>query len=289
MSPIKTETSERKTWSFRLTFIAIAAGAFAASASASPVELVISVPEQKLYVFDEAGEKVAAYRVSTSAHGIGDGRGTYATPLGKLEVAAKIGEGAPVGSVFKAGHRTGEVVPVNAKGRDPIVTRILHLRGLEAQNAQAFARCIYIHGTPDEKHLGKPASYGCIRMASSDVMALFESVGVGTQVEITSERVTGVFGGIARRQVQLQAVASAPVQTETKAAVSTKAMTALSNPALLPQHSTPVGRIELTPRTVEPSKTIASNHSSGSHVKLLETSGLTVNFGGGVEASDRPR
>ena len=39
---------------------------------------------------------------------------------------------------------------MNAPGRDPIVTRILWLRGLERRNANAFSRMIYIHGTPEE-------------------------------------------------------------------------------------------------------------------------------------------
>ena len=122
--------------SFRLGLIAILGGMLGTLSNAAPVELVVSVPEQRLYVFDASGEKRAAYRISTASR-FGDQRGTYSTPLGKLEVANKIGEGAIIGSVFKAGRRTGEVVPVNAKGRDPIVTRILHLRGTEPQKAQA--------------------------------------------------------------------------------------------------------------------------------------------------------
>ena len=42
--------------------------------------------------------------------------------------------------------RTGEIVPSNSPGRDPIVTRILWLRGREAQNANAFGRYIYCVG-----------------------------------------------------------------------------------------------------------------------------------------------
>ena len=113
--------------------------------------LVVSVPEQKLYVFDENGHKIASYRVSTSKFGIGDTRNSYATPAGQLEVTAKIGYGAEPGSVFHGCRQTGEICPPNAPGRDPIVTRILRLRGLEPQNAGALSRGIYIHGTPDER------------------------------------------------------------------------------------------------------------------------------------------
>ena len=74
---------------------------------------------------------------------------------------------------------------MNAPGRDPIVTRILHLKGLEAQNRHTFGRTIYIHGTPEEAKIGMPASYGCIRMRSRDVIELFDTVGVGARVEVT--------------------------------------------------------------------------------------------------------
>ena len=67
----------------------------------------------------------------------------------------------------------------NAPGRDPVITRIIWLRGLEASNAHAFSRCIYIHGTPEEKKIGRPASYGCIRMKSNDVTALYSQLPVG--------------------------------------------------------------------------------------------------------------
>ena len=87
---------------------------------------------------------------------------------------------------FKDRKPTGEIVPVNAPGRDPIVTRILWLKGLERQNANAFERMIYIHGTPEEARLGTPASYGCIRMRSVDVIALFNTVGRGARVIVSA-------------------------------------------------------------------------------------------------------
>ena len=131
------------------------------------------------------GAFIASYPVSTSKFGVGDQRGSYRTPLGKMEVAKKIGDGAPLGMKFKSRRATGEIVPVDAPGRDPIVTRILWLRGLESQNAKAFDRGIYIHGTAEERNVGRPASYGCIRMRSRDVITLFNTVGVGARVEVT--------------------------------------------------------------------------------------------------------
>jgi lipoprotein-anchoring transpeptidase ErfK/SrfK len=150
--------------------------------------LVISVPEQKMFVFEEQ-KTVAAYPVSTSKFGLGDRPGSNATPTGRLEVAQKIGHNQPLGAVFKSRRPTGEIVQPNSPGRDPIVTRILWLRGLEPDNLNAFGRCIYIHGTPEESMIGKPASYGCIRMRSRDVAELFDRVGVGAKVEIVEQPV----------------------------------------------------------------------------------------------------
>ncbi len=145
--------------------------------------VVISVPDQKMVVF-ENGIETARYPVSTSRYGVGDSSGSYATPLGALEVAEKIGQNMPVGAVFKARRATGEILPPNAAGRDPIVTRILWLRGLESGNRNAYDRAIYIHGTPVERLIGRPASYGCVRMRSRDIVQLFNIVGVGARINI---------------------------------------------------------------------------------------------------------
>ncbi len=171
---------------------------FQSAFSAEISSLVVSVPEQKLYVFDTEGHKVAAYRVSTSKFGLGDTRWSYATPTGQLAVAAKIGQGAESGTVFHHCRPTGEICPPNAPGRDPIVTRILCLRGLEKQNSLASGRGIFIHGTPDERNIGRPVSWGCIRMKSRDVVELFDQVRPGTRVEITTDRVGGLFGNVTR-------------------------------------------------------------------------------------------
>ena len=169
-----------------------------AASSAGDTTLIVSVPEQKLYVFDGNGHKVASYKVSTSKFGLGDTRSSYATPVGQLAVDSKIGGGAEPGTVFRHCRRTGEICPPNAPGRDPIVTRILRLRGLDQQNSHALSRGIFIHGTPDERNIGRPASYGCIRMKSRDVVELFDHVRTGTRVEITTDRVGGLFGSLPR-------------------------------------------------------------------------------------------
>jgi lipoprotein-anchoring transpeptidase ErfK/SrfK len=146
-------------------------------------EIIVSVKEQKLLLLTD-GKPEASYPVSTSKFGIGDSFGSFATPLGKFLVRMKIGSGLPLGSVFKSRRPTGEILRPNAPGRDPIVTRILWLDGTEPGNRNAFNRGIYIHGTPQEKLLGRPASYGCIRMRSADVAVLCDRVATGATVRI---------------------------------------------------------------------------------------------------------
>ena len=122
--------------------------------------------------------------------------GASGTPLGALEIAQKIGGGAPSGAVFKDRRPTGEIVPPDAPGRDPIVSRILWLRGREPQNARAYSRYIYIHGTPEERNIGLPVSYGCIRMRSRDVIELFDIVGTGAQVRIADAPLEALVPGL---------------------------------------------------------------------------------------------
>ena len=159
-------------------------------------QIVVSTREQKLALLDR-GNVVAIYPVSTSKFGLGDWRGSRFTPLGKLQIAQKIGDNAPSGAVFKDRLRTGEIVAPDSPGRDPIVTRILWLRGLEAHNANAFSRDIYIHGTPEERRIGAPASYGCIRMRSSDIIQLYNIVGVGAAVAIVDTPLISAVPGLA--------------------------------------------------------------------------------------------
>ncbi|MDQ6655556.1 MAG: L,D-transpeptidase [Verrucomicrobiota bacterium] len=147
--------------------------------------IIVSVPEQRMMVLDQ-GVPIATYPVSTSKFAISDAPGSRGTPLGELEIAKKIGTAAPAGAVFHSRKPTGEVLQPDAPGRDPIVSRILWLRGLEPQNDNAYGRYIYIHGTAEERNIGTPASYGCVRMKSRDVIELYSVVGNGARVTIVN-------------------------------------------------------------------------------------------------------
>ena len=149
-------------------------------------ELVVSVSEQKMAVVVN-GKIYRTYKISTSRYGEGDALGSWCTPTGHLIVANKIGGTVPFGGVFEGRRFTGEILSVNAPGRDPIVSRIIWLRGQENGNKNAYHRCIYIHGTPQEDLLGKKSSYGCIRMASGDIIEVFNWIATGTMVSIVDK------------------------------------------------------------------------------------------------------
>lgn len=146
-------------------------------------KMIVSVRDQKMLLVKD-GRPVKSYNISTSKFGIGDKPGSNRTPLGKMQVAKKIGGNAVSGTVFKSRRPTGEVLKPNSPGRDPIVSRILWLNGVEEGNRNAYRRFIYIHGTPEERRLGTPASYGCIRMGSRDVIDLYDRIGPGAEVRV---------------------------------------------------------------------------------------------------------
>lgn len=151
----------------------------------STQRLVVSVKDQLMVTFDrEVPNKI--YPVSTSRFGTGDKPRSYKTPLGRLEVVEIIGRGLPAGARLKACEPTGEIVPLDTPGRDPIVTRVVRLRGTERRNARTFERLIYIHGTPEEAKLKTPASFGCVRMASADIIALCQWLKAGARVDVVT-------------------------------------------------------------------------------------------------------
>src|SRR6476619_2674457 len=165
-------------------FLASACAAFPVRAGGRPPAIVVSVADQELALI-VWGRVVKRFPISTSKFGTGDAIGSYRTPLGQTFVSAKIGDHLPAGSVIKNRNATGEIVNANAPGRDAIVSRVIWLRGMDGTTANTRERCIYIHGTAEEKLIGRRASYGCIRMRSKDVIALYSLIHVGDHVRIS--------------------------------------------------------------------------------------------------------
>ncbi len=148
--------------------------------------LVVSVERQQMDWLT-GGVCRATFPISTSQFGLGSEPGSYKTPLGLHLISEKHGDGLPLGAVLKSRLWTGEVwsAALPSQGEDDLVlSRILWLEGCEESNATTKSRYIYIHGTNHEHRLGTPASHGCIRMANSDILLLFDSIAVGTSVLI---------------------------------------------------------------------------------------------------------
>lgn len=154
------------------------------------LRIEVSIGEQRLRLVQ--GETVLMdVPVSTASNGAGERMGSECTPRGRHIVRAKIGDGAPPGSVFVGRRATGETFQPRMRERFPdrdwILTRILWLSGSEPGrnrlgDVDTMRRLIYIHGCPDDVVLGTPGSHGCVRMRNSDVIELFERVPVGTPV-----------------------------------------------------------------------------------------------------------
>jgi hypothetical protein len=123
---------------------------------------------------------------------------------------------------------------VNAPGRDPIVTRILWLEGLEEQNRNAKERGIYIHGTPEEKKIGEPVSWGCIRMRSKDVVELYDEIPLGVSVRIIAERLPRLRKYEPPKPVIIAVRPPTPVPTAPPAPAKIAAVKAAPSPSPAP-------------------------------------------------------
>ena len=153
----------------------------------------ISLPNQTLALFDDRGESLRSYSVSTAKNGAGELKDSFCTPRGSHIIRAKIGAGAAANTVFVGRRPTGEIFTPELgerfPGRDWMLTRILWLSGCEPGfnrlgKVDTMQRYIYIHGSPDGTAMGEPGSIGCIRMRNRDIVELFELVPPGTPVDI---------------------------------------------------------------------------------------------------------
>jgi L,D-transpeptidase YbiS len=159
-----------------------------------PQLVYINIDEQKLYYL-ENGKVKKTYGVSTSKYGRGGQKLSEKTPVGKLIIHQKIGEGLEINSIIfnqtfydHVGYPPKRLVKKYPK-YGSITSRVLWLAGTEkgvnkGGNVDVLKRYIYIHGTPKEHDIGKPVSGGCIRMKNKEVIELFDLVKVNTPVWI---------------------------------------------------------------------------------------------------------
>lgn len=155
--------------------------------SSSPLLLCLEVRQQTL-VLSRFGLRQHKWPVSTSARGLGFLENSLRTPVGFFLVSQKIGDGLPLGAIFKNRVFTGEIhsceTSTPGEQQDLILTRILRLDGRDTANRNTFYRHIYIHGTNQESAIGTPASHGCIRMRNADVAELYDLVPLRTPLLI---------------------------------------------------------------------------------------------------------
>lgn len=156
----------------------------------------VSVSEQKLRLLE--GAKVLwETSCSTATKGVGEVMGSEKTPRGWHIIVEKIGEGAPVGQIFRGRQPAGIWDSSMKTDENLVLTRILRLEGIEeglnkgvnaeGETVDSFSRFIYIHGTNKEDEIGTPTSKGCICLTNYDVIYLFNCVQVGTKLLITEE------------------------------------------------------------------------------------------------------
>lgn len=129
----------------------------AQTAQTAQMEIVVNIPAGRLDVL-QGGERVRSYPVSV-------GRSRYATPTGEASIRRMVWN--PSWTPPPDAEWAREEKPAAPGWGNPMGRVKMHLFG-----------DYYVHGTPagNERHLGRPASHGCVRMRNRDVMELAELV-----------------------------------------------------------------------------------------------------------------
>lgn len=151
----------------------------------------MSIAAQTLAVM-HGPRRVTRFSVSTSRRPPSCVENSLGTPTGLHALADKLGDGEPLGMVFKGRLPTGKCypeLPANEQEANLITTRIIRLRGLEpGKNAgdgvDSYNRYIYIHGTNQEDRIGTPNSHGCVLLTNAAMVQLFDTVASGWRVWI---------------------------------------------------------------------------------------------------------
>lgn len=153
---------------------------------------LVDVGSQMMSIY-QGEQKLGEFPVSTATKGVGSKAGSDKTPLGAHRISQKFGDNARRGTIFQARKDTGVIADIITAPEDVptdyVTTRVLWLDGLEpgknkGGNVDSQSRFIYIHGTPEEGLIGKPASHGCIRMKNDDVIRVYQLLDTDTLVYI---------------------------------------------------------------------------------------------------------
>ncbi len=138
-----------------------------------PMEIVVNIPAGRLDVM-QGGERIRSYPVSVGTAG-------HATPTGAAGIQRMVWNPSwtPPDSEWARDERPAAPGPNNPMGRVK-----MHL-----------FQDYYVHGTParNERHLGRPASHGCIRMRNADVIELARLVLQADGAPVSGETVQGLI------------------------------------------------------------------------------------------------
>ncbi len=161
--------------------------------SIAPTEhwLYVCIAEQRLLLMRD-GQIISEFVCSTSKNAPSCIADSLGTPTGLHAIAAKIGDDAPAGAVFKgrvcvAQHYSQ--LSREEQSANLITTRILRLKGLEPDhNARpgdnAWDRLVYLHGTNHPQKLGHPFSAGCVLLDDASIIELYDTLTVNDLVWI---------------------------------------------------------------------------------------------------------
>lgn len=180
--------------------------------------IIIDLSSQILFHRLNKSTTWAQILVSTAKNGAGERVNSYCTPRGLMNIRAKIGAGENPMRVFRSRRPSEEICTDAAyfasideslpgRHRDWILGRILWLSGLEPYInrlglVDTMRRFIYIHGTPPQTMMKTPASMGCVRMQSKDLLPFFDRVQAGEQVAIV-ESLTSPWVVVQRSPMRL--------------------------------------------------------------------------------------
>ena len=141
----------------------------------SALLLTINIQEQSMSIHKD-GEDPEIFAISSGKNGTGETVDTGKTPRGWFQVDQLFGDNMPDDTYFVARKAKGSYHN-NPSIEDPILARILWLKGIQWCNQNTLSRYIYLHGTNDIANLGKePQSFGCIRLSPENAITVYNII-----------------------------------------------------------------------------------------------------------------
>lgn len=141
----------------------------AAPRPASSLRIDINIPENRLRLYD-GDSVVKVYRVSVGMPGHDTPSGQYTIDHAEWNPWWR----PPPGRAWAADDHVTPPGPSNPMGRVKLF----------------FAPLYYIHGSPNVRELGTPASHGCVRMMNRDVIELARTIHDRNAGSVSGDEIT---------------------------------------------------------------------------------------------------